>query len=172
MRVPWQAKLVPTALATAGISTLFVASASIGLNPLSALAYLERAATINGDFLAEYGLVVKLEEELDRWGPVISDFYEIYVTGLVLLLFAVFSGIGIGVASAAARKGRNFQTFFWLSLALSPLVMGIIAAVIAPLPNSPAANNLPGTKVCPKCGEGVKEQATVCRFCGYDFAGG
>ena len=30
----------------------------------------------------------------------------------------------------------------------------------------------PGTKVCPRCAEEVKQAAVVCRFCGYQFNGG
>lgn len=48
------------------------------------------------------------------------------------LIITVFSACGL-IADMAAKKGRNWAAFFWLSALVSPLIMWIVAATIAPL---------------------------------------
>ena len=43
------------------------------------------------------------------------------------LLYVFFSG---GIADSAQKKGRSWAAFFWLSLLVSPILMGIITASI------------------------------------------
>jgi hypothetical protein len=48
------------------------------------------------------------------------------LSGILILYVFVCWKIG----EAAAKKNRNANTFFWLSLLVSPLLMGIIVAVM------------------------------------------
>ena len=45
---------------------------------------------------------------------------------LILYVFVCWK-----IGEAAAKKNRNANSFFWLSVLVSPLIMGIIVAVIA-----------------------------------------
>lgn len=58
----------------------------------------------------------------------------IFAASLLVLYFSLFGLI----ADMAARKGRSWQAFFWLSLLVTPIVMLIIAASVSPLPGSVA----------------------------------
>jgi uncharacterized membrane protein len=51
---------------------------------------------------------------------------------LYLFIFILFIWVYAShkIAQAAARKNRNYQSFFFLSLLVSPILMGIIVAVI------------------------------------------
>ena len=53
---------------------------------------------------------------------------------ILLLLLSIWIFASHKIAKSAARKGRNYKSFFWLSLLVSPILMGIIVAVI-PEPN-------------------------------------
>ena len=45
---------------------------------------------------------------------------------LILYVFVCWK-----IGEAAAKKNRNANSFFWLSVFVSPLIMGIIIAVMA-----------------------------------------
>lgn len=47
-----------------------------------------------------------------------------------MIVGGIFALIGFLIANAAERKGRSWATFFWLSILVSPLLMGIIIAVL------------------------------------------
>lgn len=79
------------------------------------------------------------------------------------MLWAVLSVL-VGVY--ADRKGRSGVGFFVLSLVLSPLV-GFVVAFVEPCREKTAAKS--GTKKCPDCGEYVRQEAIICRFCGHGF---
>lgn len=49
---------------------------------------------------------------------------------------AITLGFGVLIANAASEKGRSWIAFFFLSFFVSPVIMGIIAAAISPLPGS------------------------------------
>lgn len=89
--------------------------------------------------------------------------------GFLLLVAGISGLIGSLIGKAAERKGRSFWTFFWLSILFSPIIMGVIVAVIEPLSDGAVSTGGPGTKKCPECAEFVKEEASVCRFCGNEF---
>lgn len=50
---------------------------------------------------------------------------------VILICFFMFAGVSYAVASAAEAKGRNWLVFYWLSLLISPLLMGIIVATLS-----------------------------------------
>lgn len=58
----------------------------------------------------------------------------IFLVSLFVLYVSLFGLI----ADMAAKKGRSWQAFFWLSLLVTPIVMLIIAASVSPLPGSAA----------------------------------
>ena len=61
------------------------------------------------------------------------------IVGFVLALLgglAVSLGVGILIANVASEKGRSWVAFFVLSFFLSPIIIGIVVAAIAPLPGS------------------------------------
>lgn len=58
----------------------------------------------------------------------------------LMLVGGIFALIGYLIANAAERKGRSWATFFWLSILVSPLLMGIIIAVL-PSQNGTASNS-------------------------------
>jgi len=73
--------------------------------------------------------------------------------------------LSILIGKAAAKKGRSFASFFWLSVVLSPIIIGLVIASMKPLETTEVGN----AKKCPACAEMVKTEAVVCRFCGHNF---
>lgn len=69
--------------------------------------------------------------------------------------------ISFFVANAAARKGKSWAAFFWLSFLFSWIVMAIIVAVLSP--TAPAT--VGATRACPKCAEPVSVNAQLCKHC-------
>src|SRR5262252_2764103 len=76
---------------------------------------------------------------------------------LFLLMWVVLSVV-VGIV-ASSRQHNGFG-WFALSLALSPLVALIILLIVGE-----------GGPVCPRCAEHVKQEALVCKHCGYKFPG-
>lgn len=72
---------------------------------------------------------------LVAYGYLNAEISFVYVAvALIVLWFFVI--VSMAIAKVAQEKGRSYSTFFVLSLLLSPIIMGIIAAVISPLPGS------------------------------------
>ena len=97
--------------------------------------------------------------------PSFNDGYYIIPFMYVGIVILIFGSIGISIADHAQKKGKNWTTFFWLSLLISPLVTGLIVATI----NPEQGKILSGTKACPKCAEPVKTEAILCKHCGSDI---
>jgi cytochrome bd-type quinol oxidase subunit 1 len=85
------------------------------------------------------------------------------LTPLSFLLVLVFLVIWIAalIANQAENKGRNWKSFFVLSL-FFPFIMWIVVSVMTTDQSQPVS----GTKKCPKCAEYVKKEATLCKHCG------
>jgi hypothetical protein len=83
------------------------------------------------------------------------------VLGLLILLVALLTRLAGLIAGVAESKGRDWKSFFVLSLFL-PLIMWIVVTVIASDPNTQQS----GHKTCPQCAELVKSQARFCKHCG------
>lgn len=75
-------------------------------------------------------------------------------TGVVLIvvILAIWVIVGLAIGGAAARKNRSKQTFFWLTLLLSPILTGLI---IATLPFDDADPRSPKNKAIARSGTGI-----------------
>ena len=72
-----------------------------------------------------------------------------------------------GVIGAALRSSKNEAgAGFLAGLLLGPL--GILIAVLMPASEKARART---EKQCPDCAEWVKQEATVCKHCGYTAPG-
>ena len=67
---------------------------------------------------------------------------------------------GVVASTAAHNKGRNSLGWF-----LAGLLIGPFSLTVAALPNVPRAGQF---KRCDSCGEVIREDAHLCRFCGRD----
>lgn len=77
--------------------------------------------------------------------------------------YVLAAGVFAVVASIAAHsKGRNSLGWF-----LAGLCIGPFALLVSALPNVPRAGQF---KRCSCCGEVIREDAMVCRFCGREAA--
>lgn len=82
-----------------------------------------------------------------------------------LLLFFWLAGAGV-IAFAAAARGRSGIGWFFLALAISPL-LALIAVLLLPKRTVDGAPPTPATHVrCPDCAELVRREARLCRHCG------
>jgi hypothetical protein len=82
------------------------------------------------------------------------------ITWLVVLVTLVI-WIAALIADQAALKGRNWKSFFILSL-FFPFIMWIVVSVMTTDQSQPIS----GTIKCPKCAEYVKAEASLCKHCG------
>lgn len=91
-----------------------------------------------------------------------------------LLVGFFIAWIGRLIANAAQNKGRSWLAFFWLSILVSPIIMGIIVAVLPALPGTAqtapprSATNVAQVQ-CAFCKESVRADAVVCKHCGRDI---
>jgi hypothetical protein len=95
------------------------------------------------------GIVIGLVSRLLLFGAVVAA-----VISLVLWIAAL-------IANQAALKGRNWASFFVLSI-FFPFIMWIVVSVMTTDQSQPIS----GTKKCPKCAEYVKKEASLCKHCG------
>lgn len=86
--------------------------------------------------------------------------------------FALWLGFAFFVASVAKNRGWSFGGFLALAIFLSPLVAGIIVALIGENRTVLEQQSiLSGDfKKCPDCGELIKGDAVVCKYCGKNFS--
>jgi len=74
---------------------------------------------------------------------------------IVAIIFGVVSG------TVACDKGRSAIGWFLAGLMIGPFALAVIA-----LPTKPKSGRY---AECPACFEIVKDEASVCRFCGTAF---
>lgn len=68
---------------------------------------------------------------------------------------------GVVASTIAIDKGRSAVGWFFAGLMIGPFALAVIA-----LPTRPRRGRY---AECPACLEVVKDEATVCRFCGTAF---
>jgi hypothetical protein len=91
--------------------------------------------------------------------------YLVLGTVLVVVIYGLLALIAAIVANLAEQKGRNWQTFFILSL-LFPIITWIAVALVS----TDQSTLRDGTKTCPLCAEVVKQEAILCKHCGTDLS--
>ena len=94
------------------------------------------------------------------------DSYTIFLIAFpIFVILPLFGLLGALIADKAKSKGRSWNSFFWLSILVSPLVMFIIVSAIQGNPNV----LVDGTKPCTMCAEPVKVEAKLCKHCGSEI---
>ena len=94
---------------------------------------------------------------------------------LIAFFWLFLSGV---VASYASKRGRCGVCWLIFSLVFTPFI-GIIFVAASPdlklkaekqEQEAQRREEWENAKTCPNCAESVKKAATVCRFCGFNFA--
>ena len=98
---------------------------------------------------------------LDFMVSVATAFLILGPLSLLIVIFTFLLWVAALIANQAALKGRNWQSFFILSI-FFPFIMWIVVSVMTTDQSQPIS----GTKKCPKCAEYVKKEATLCKHCG------
>lgn len=75
--------------------------------------------------------------------------------------FFLYLVASLHVGLVAKTKGRNPITFFLLTILFTPLITGLVLAVMKPEMNSSKS-----TKKCPYCAEDILIEAIKCKECG------
>lgn len=98
---------------------------------------------------------------LDFMVSVATAFLILGPVSLLVVIFTFLLWLAALIANQAALKGRNWLSFFLLSI-FFPFIMWIVVSVMTTDQSQPIS----GTKKCPKCAEYVKKEATLCKHCG------
>jgi zinc-ribbon domain len=77
--------------------------------------------------------------------------------------FYLVMAVAFGIVSAVAAHGKGRNSLGWF---LAGLVIGPFALFVTALPNVPC----PGQFIaCTDCGEVIREDAKLCRYCGLEL---
>ena len=83
---------------------------------------------------------------------------ELLIVAIGWLIFAA------AVSLLAQNRGHSGATYFFVSVALSPLLALLILAV-----SKPKDRSADGRRPCPRCAEMIPVGALLCRFCSLDL---
>lgn len=88
--------------------------------------------------------------------------YGLLLVSLILLISAGYGAFSVVVAEEARKRGYPWTLFFWLSLGLTPFLMGLIVA------NLPRKGNIESAlpKVCINCQKPLLPEVRFCSACG------
>ena len=95
--------------------------------------------------------------------PYSSDLgYGFWASSFVLLIGAGYGALSIVIAEEASKRGYSLKRFFWLSMGLTPILIGLI------VPNLPrrVKTELVLQRICIKCQNPLVSEAMFCSVCG------
>jgi hypothetical protein len=102
---------------------------------------------------------------------------KIFSSVPILLIIAIVIFIWIIIpyliAKAAKERGRSFAGFFFLSILFTPLIGGLILALMGKNERRINEINLEYgvTKICPYCANLIKSNAKICMYCQKELIG-
>ena len=81
-----------------------------------------------------------------------------------LVLLAIYLLLSYGIGKAAQTRGRQFGSFFFLSIFLSPFIAYPVLLIAG---SSQDARRGQGSLIaCPSCDKAIESSSKFCRFCG------
>lgn len=72
--------------------------------------------------------------------------------------------VSLFIAYAANQRGRSAIFWFIVCLLITPIIPAIMLML---LPVKEGSKAMADRKACPQCAESVKQEAKVCKHCGY-----
>lgn len=84
----------------------------------------------------------------------------------IVIILVLWVALSIGVGLLAGARGRSPLNYALLALLASPLIAGVVVAI---LPNMRDAPSWDTHAACPMCAEFVLRQARRCKHCGHEF---
>jgi ribosomal protein S14 len=75
------------------------------------------------------------------------------------MVYYIIAAVVFAIVTSVAARAKGRGSLGWF---LAGLVIGPFALLVTMLPNVPSAGQF---KRCTSCGEVIREDASVCRFC-------
>jgi hypothetical protein len=147
----------------------FLLTASLGLLSIPAIKSLRKySKKFVTSVVVAVGVWVGLFLSSTYLAP---NFYPLSILTAVLPIITTWAffvlWIAALIASVAVSKGRDWASFFVLSL-FFPIIMWIVVSVMSV--DTARATTDVGLKKCPRCAELVKSEATLCKHCGTELS--